>query len=194
MKMSATNISAFGIYPDESTVNEAITELKAVGFRDTDISVLFPENLGSKDFAHEKHSKAPEGAVAGGGSGAVIGATVGWLAGMGSLMVPGLEAFAAAGPVLGTLSGMGAGVLAGGLTGALVGAGVPEYEAKRFSGRVRKGGILLSVHCDNPAWARTAKGVLKKSGARHISTASESRADFAKSLRPLPRGSVTSSV
>jgi hypothetical protein len=192
--MSASNISAFGIYPDESAINEAIVALKEAGFRETDVSVLFPENLGSKDFAHEKHSKAPEGAVAGGGSGAVIGATVGWLAGIGSLLVPGLEAVAAAGPVLGTLSGMGAGVLLGGLTGAVVGAQVPEYEAKRFTGRVRKGGILLSVHCDNAAWAQTAKDVLKKTMARHIATASESRADFAKSHKPLPRGRVTTSV
>jgi len=192
--MAASNISAFGVYPDETVVNEAITALKTAGFRDTDVSVLFPENLGSKDFAHEKHSKAPEGAVAGGGSGAVIGATIGWLAGMGSLLVPGLEAFVAAGPVLGMFSGMGAGVLAGGMAGALIGAGVPEYEAKRFTGRVKKGGILLSVHCDNPAWARTAKDVLQKSGARHISTASESRADFGKSDKPLPRGRVTTSA
>jgi hypothetical protein len=191
--MPGTNIAAFGIYTDQTTISQAVAAFKTAGFRDTDISVLFPENLGSKDFAHEKHTKAPEGAVAGGGSGGVIGAAIGWLAGMGSIVAPGLEMFAAAGPVMGMLSGMGAGILAGGLTGALAGAGVPEYEAKRFAGRVRKGGILLSVHCDNPTWAQTAKGVLKATGARRISSTSESRADFARSLKPLPRGRVSAS-
>jgi hypothetical protein len=192
--MSGANISAYGIYQDESTVNDAVQAFKSSGFRDTDISILLPENLGSKDFAHEKHSKAPEGAVAGGGSGAVIGAAAGWLAGMGSIMLPGLEAIAAVGPVLGMFSGMGVGVLAGGLTGAIAGAAIPEYEAKRFSGRVRKGGILLSIHCDNATWARKAKDLLKTTGARHIAAASEARADFATSQKPLPRGRVTSSV
>lgn len=192
--MPARNISAYGIYPSQGAVNEAIQEMKTAGFRETDISVLFPENLGSKDFAHEKHSKAPEGAVAGGGSGAVIGAAAGWLVGVGSLVVPGLESFAATGPVMGMLSGMGAGVLAGGLTGAIAGATIPEYEAKRFAGRVRKGGILLSVHCDDSQWAKTARRLLKKTGARNISTGTESRADFAKSHKPLPRGRVPTSI
>lgn len=182
------NISAFGIYPDQATVTDAIDALKAAGFRSTDISVLYPENLGSKDFGHERHSKAPEGAVAGGGSGAVIGAAIGWLAGAGSFMVPGLEPLAAAGPVMGMMAGMGAGVTLGGLTGALVGSGMPEYEAKRYEGRVRKGGILLSVHCDNDEWSRNARRVLKQTGARDVSTAGEAKADFARSEKPLPRG------
>lgn len=183
----ARNISTFGIYPDQGTVNDGIESLKAGGFRETDISVLFPENLGSKDFAHEKHTKAPEGAVAGGGSGAVVGAALGWLVGAGSLLVPGLEPVAAAGPILGMLSGMGAGVTLGGVAGALVGAGMPEYEAKRYNGRVRNGGILLSVHCDNVEWAKTARTILKRSGASHISTAEEAKADFARSEKPVPR-------
>src|SRR5215218_9127815 len=108
--MAVKNVAAFGIYPDQGTVNDAVESLKAAGFRQTDISVLFPENLGSKDFAHEKHTKAPEGAVAGGGSGAVVGAALGWLVGAGSLMAPGLEAMHAAGPMLGMLGGVGAGV------------------------------------------------------------------------------------
>jgi len=185
------NISAFGIYPDQATVTDAIEALKSAGFRSTDISVLYPENLGSKDFGHERHSKAPEGAVAGGSSGAVIGAAIGWLAGAGSLMVPGLEPLAAAGPVMGMMAGMGAGVTVGGVTGALVGSGMPEYEAKRYEGRVRKGGILLSVHCDNPEWTKTARKLLKQTGARDISTAGEARADFARSEKPLPRGRVS---
>jgi len=182
------NISAFGIYPDQATVTDAIEALKSAGFRTTDISVLYPENLGSKDFGHERHSKAPEGAVAGGSSGAVIGAAIGWLAGAGSLFVPGLEPFATAGPIMGMMAGMGAGVTLGGLTGALVGSGMPEYEAKRYEGRVRKGGILLSVHCDNDEWSNTARKLLKQTGGRGISTAGESRADFARSEKPLPRG------
>lgn len=182
------NVSAFGIYPDQATVTDAIEGLKAAGFRSTDISVLYPENLGSKDFGHERHSKAPEGTVAGGGSGAVLGAAVGWLAGAGTFLVPGLEPLAAAGPMMGMLAGMGAGVTLGGLTGALVGAGMPEYEAKRYEGRVRRGGILLSVHCDNKEWGVKARRLLKQTGARDISTAGEARADFARSEKPLPRG------
>jgi len=182
------NQSAFGIYSDQATVTDAIDALKNGGFRSTDISVLYPENLGSKDFGHERHSKAPEGAVAGGSSGAVIGAAIGWLAGAGSFFVPGLEPLATAGPIMGMMAGMGAGITLGGLTGALVGSGIPEYEAKRYEGRVRKGGILLSVHCDNHEWSKNARRILKQSGARDISTAGEARADFARSEKPLPRG------
>jgi hypothetical protein len=185
--MPVKNISTFGIYPDTQTVTDAVAALKEAGFRSTDISVLYPDNLGSKDFAHEKHSKAPEGAVAGGGTGAVVGAALGWLAGAGTLLVPGLEPFAVAGPVMGMLGGMGIGVTLGGLSGALMGAGVPEYEAKRYAGRVRKGGILVSVHCDNAKWSKTAKQVLKRTGATDISTAGEARADFARSEKPFPR-------
>jgi len=185
--MTARNISAFGIYSDQSTVSDAVEALKAAGFRSTDISVLYPENLGSKDFGHERHTKAPEGAVAGGGSGAIAGAAVGWLLGAGALMVPGLEHMAAAGPIIGMMGGLGAGVTLGGLAGALVGSGIPEYEAKRYEGRVRRGGILLSVHCDNPEWSKTAKAILRKSGARDISTAGEAKADFARSEKPMPR-------
>ena len=188
------NIAAFGIYPDQGTVNDAVESLKAAGFRQTDISVLFPENLGSKDFAHEKHTKAPEGAVAGGGSGAVLGAAVGWLIGAGALMIPGLETMHAAGPVMGMLGGMGAGVTLGGIGGAIAGSGVPEYEAKRYEGRVRKGGILLSVHCDNSTWAKTARNILKRTGANNISTTGEARADFARTEKPLPRARINTEV
>lgn len=188
--MAVRNISAFAIYPDQATVTEAVAALKAGGFRQTDISVLYPDNLGSKDFAHEKHTKAPEGAVAGGSSGALVGAALGWLAGAGALLVPGMETVAAAGPIMGMLGGMGAGVTLGGIAGAIAGAGIPEYEAKRYEGRVRKGGILLSVHCDNPEWAKTARRVLKRTGGSHISAAGEAKADFARSEKPLPRRSM----
>jgi len=185
--MSKRNISVFGIYPDQESVGEAIEQLKAAGFRSTDVSVLSAENLGSKDFGHEKHTKAPEGAVAGGGLGAVVGAAAGWLAGAGALLVPGMEPVAMAGPVMGMLSGMGAGVTVGGLVGALVGSGVPEFEAKRYEGRIRRGGILVSVHCDNPEWAKTARSLLKRTGARDIASAGEAKADFARTEKPLPR-------
>lgn len=188
------NISAFGIYSDQATVSEAISALKAAGFRSTDMSVLYPENLGSKDFGHEKHTKAPEGAVAGGGSGAIIGAAVGWLAGAGSLMIPGLDVLAASGPVMGMLSAMGVGITVGGLAGAVAGASVPEYEARRYEGSIRRSGILLSVHCDDEKWAKQAMQLLKQTGARDISSAGEARADYARTERPLPRGRISSSV
>jgi len=185
------NISAFGIYRDQATINDAIEAFQAAGFRQTDLSVLCAENLGSKDFAHERHTKAPEGAVAGGSSGAVIGAALGWLAGAGMMAIPGLEAFSAAGPILATLGGMGVGVTVGGLTGALVGSGMPEYEAKRYEGRVRHGGILLSVHCDNADWAKRARRIFKQTGATDVGTAAQATADFARSEKPLPRGRIT---
>lgn len=192
--MTARNISAYGIYGDGQAVTSAVQALKDAGFRSTDISILYPDGLGSQDFAHERHTKAPEGAVTGGGSGAVIGAALGWLVGAGSLALPGFEAMAAAGPAMGMLGGMGLGVTVGGLSGAIAGAGVPEYEAKRYAGQVRKGSILVSVHCDNPEWAKQAKAMLKKTGARDISTASESKADFARSEKPMPRSRAGSST
>lgn len=185
------NISAFGIYPDEVTVADAVEALKAAGFRSTDISVLRPDNFGSKDFGHERHTKAPEGAVAGGSVGALLGGAVGWLAGAGALFLPGLEQFTAAGTIVATLGGIGAGVSVGGLAGALVGAGKPEYEAKRYEGRIRKGGLLVSVHCDDTQWAKKARKVLLTTGARDVSATGEARADFARSERPIPRAKIS---
>jgi hypothetical protein len=188
------NISVFSIYANQGMVTKAIDSLKAAGFRNTDISVLYPENLGSRDFGHEKHTKAPEGAVAGGGSGVMVGAAIGWLAGAGAMMFPGMEAVAAAGPVMGMLAGMGIGVTLGGVTGAVVGAGIPEYEARRYAGKLRKGGILLSVHADNSEWSNAARRILKETGGKNIAATGEARADFAQSEKPLPRGPVSSSV
>src|SRR5437868_273824 len=159
------NIAVFGIYPSELSASEAVDKLKTAGFRNTDVSILFSENAGNKDFAHEKNTKAPEGAVAGAGSGAVLGGALGWLAGIGALAIPGLGPFIAAGPIMGLLSGVGVGGAVGGVTGALIGAGMPEYEAKRYEGRIRRGGTLLSVHCDDQEWAKTAKEVLENTGA-----------------------------
>jgi CBS domain-containing protein len=183
----ARNISVFGIYPSQAAVEEAVASLRAAGFRNTDVSVLLPENPGSKDLAHEKHTKAPEGATTGAASGAVIGGALGWLAGIGALAIPGIGPFIAAGPIIAMLAGIGAGGAAGGMLGALVGLGIPEYEAKRYEGRIRKGGILLSVHSDNSDWARKAETILEQTGGEDISSTSESRADFAESDKPIPR-------
>src|SRR6059058_6490904 len=158
--MAGKNTAAFGIYRDRISVDNAVDALRAADFRNTDISVLFPENEGTKDFAHEKHTKAPEGTATGATSGAVIGGGLGWLAGIGALAIPGLGPFIAAGPIVAALAGAGAGGALGGLTGALIGAGIPEYEAKRYEGRIRKGGILLSVHCDNADWVKRAEKIL----------------------------------
>jgi len=192
--MSRTNTSAYGIYADQNSVSEAVNSLKAVGFRTTDISILFPENVGTKDFGHRKSTKAPEGAVAGGGAGALLGSLFGWFAGVGTLAIHGLEPFAVAGPVMGMLSGLGLGMLFGSITGALAGMTVPEYEAKRFAGRIRRGGILLSVHCDDADWAKTAVNTLKKSGAQDIGTSTEAKADFAVSEKPMRRSHIATST
>ena len=185
------NIAVFGIYPDQLTAEDAVDTLKDAGFRATDISVLFPDNQGGKDFAHEKHTKAPEAAVAGGGSGALIGGTLGWLAGIGALAIPGAGPFIAAGPLMAMLGGIGLGTAVGGLTGALIGLGIPEYEARRYEGRIQRGGILLSVHCDNREWVRRAKNILHQTGAEDVAATSEARADFAMSDKPMRRGGTT---
>jgi Protein of unknown function (DUF3341) len=188
--MAGKNTAAFGIYRDEASVKHAVETLQRQGFRSTDISVLFPENLGNKDFAHEKATKAPEGAATGAGSGAVVGGVLGWLAGVGTIAIPGIGPFLAAGPIMAALAGVGVGGAAGGLAGALIGAGIPEYEAKRYEGRIKKGGILLSVHCDNSEWTSKAKDILEKTGADDVSSTGEASADFARSDKPMPRTQV----
>jgi hypothetical protein len=181
-----SNTSVYGLYHDRHGVEEAVGELKAGGFRYTDISVLFPENSGSKDFAITKDTKAPEAAVAGGGSGAVVGGALGWLAGIGMLAIPGLGPYIAAGPIMAILAGVGVGGTVGSFVGALVGLGMPEYEAKRFEGRIKGGGILLSVHCDSSEWVKRAEKLLKNTGADHVAAAGESPADFYISDKPSP--------
>lgn len=182
-----SNTAVYGIYRDRAAVEGAVDALQRGGFRNTDVSALFPENQGSKDFAIDKETKAPEGAVTGGGSGAVIGGALGWLAGMGLLVIPGLGPFLAAGPLLGLLAGVGVGGAVGGITGALVGLGIPEYEAKRYEGRVKNGGILLSVHCDSSEWVKRAGQLLKNTGADDIASCGEASADFLVSDKPAPR-------
>jgi hypothetical protein len=185
--MAGKNTAAFGIYPNQSALESGITALKNANFRNEDISVLFPENVGTKDFAHEKGTKAPEGAAAGATTGGIAGGVLGWLAGIGAIAIPGIGPFIAAGPIMGALAGVGAGGLAGGLAGSLIGIGIPEYEAKRYEGRLQRGGILVSVHCDNSEWTRRAKDILEQTGAEDVSSTGEASADFQETEKPLPR-------
>jgi hypothetical protein len=177
--MAGKNTAVFGIYPNRTSVESAVDALKAEGFRNTDISVLFPEKTGTKDFAHEKSTKAPEGATTGAGTGAVLGGGLGWLAGIGALAIPGLGPFIAAGPIMAALAGAGVGGAVGGLTGALIGMGIPEYEAKRYEGRVKDGGILLSVHSDDSQWTKKAKEILERTGAEDVSSSGEASSEQA---------------
>lgn len=181
------NTAVFGIFPTRTHAEEAVDALRVGGFRNTDISALFPDNAGSKDFAHEMHTKAPEGTATGATSGAVLGGVLGWLAGIGALAIPGIGPFIAAGPIVAALAGAGAVGALGGIVGALVGLGIPEYEAKRYEGRIKSGGILVSVHCDDSDWVSKAKDILKNAGAEDIASTGEASADFAKSDKPLPR-------
>ena len=159
--MAGKNTAAFGIYPSRATAEIAVDQLLSAGFSNADISVLMADNEGSRDFAAEKNTKAPEGAVTGVGVGGAVGGTLGLLAGIGALAIPGVGPLIAAGPIMGALAGLGVGGAVGGMVGALVGMGIPEYEAKRYEGRVKDGGILLSVHCDSSR--RDIRGLRKSS-------------------------------
>jgi hypothetical protein len=181
--MAGKNTAVFGIYPNRTSVDNAVDALKAADFRNADISVLFPENSGSKDFAHEKNTKAPEGTATGAGTGALVGGGLGWLVGIGALAIPGLGPFIAAGPIMAALAGAGVGGAVGGLTGALIGMGIPEYEAKRYEGRVKDGGILLSVHSDDSAWTKKAKEILAQTGAQDISSTGEATGEKVETAR-----------
>lgn len=148
--------------------------LQGVGFDPDDISVLFPDKSSSREFAHEKNTKAPEGAAAGAGTGGAIGGALGWLAGIGALAIPGVGPFVAAGPIMAALSGAALGATVGGIAGALVGMGIPEYEARRYAGRIHDGGILLSVHTDDASEIRLARQVFAEADAQDIATTYES--------------------
>jgi hypothetical protein len=186
----AKNTSVLGIYPDRTTVSEAISILHKAGYRPADIAVLAAENPGSKDFGHERSSKALQGAGAGAAGGALAGGVLGWLVATGVVAIPGLEPLAAVRPIIAALaSAAGVGAL-GWLLGLLVGLSVTEYVAKRYAGRMGRGGILLSVHCDSPEWCERARKSLKDTGARYISSASESAADYATTDKPTQRGPV----
>ena len=151
-----------------------VSQLQSVGFTPNDISVLFPDKKGSADFAHENNTKAPEGAVVGAGTGGVLGGTLGLLAGIGALAIPGLGPFIAAGPLLAALSGAAVGAGVGGLTGALIGMGIPEIEAKKYEGKIKGGNLLIAVHTESSEERTRAEGVFKAARAEDISTATES--------------------
>src|SRR5450432_616533 len=180
--MAGKNTSVFGIYRDMASAENGVEALKAAGFSSNDISALLPDKEGTRDFAHEKNTKAPEGATAGAGTGALLGGGLGWLVGIGALAIPGLGPFIAAGPIMAALAGAGVGGAVGGLTGALIGMGIPEYEAKRYEGRVKDGGILLSVHSDSSYETKRAKEILERTGAQDIASTGEARGD--KSAAP----------
>jgi hypothetical protein len=165
--------AVFGLYPSVERAERAVDQLVAAGFSNADVSVLMADTQGSKDFAHEKQTKAPEGTTTGVAAGGTIGGTLGLLAGIGALAIPGVGPFIAAGPIMGALAGLGVGGAVGGLVGALVGMGIPEYEAKRYEGRVKDGGVLLSVHCDTADEITRAKDLLKETGADDIASAGE---------------------
>jgi hypothetical protein len=181
MIMASRKTAVFGIYSTRMGVERAVDILSRSGFPVTDISVLVPESLGSKDIGTEKATKAPEGAAAGAGTGAILGGTLGLLAGIGALAIPGVGPLIAAGPIVAALAGIGVGGAVGGFTGALIGLGIPEYEAKRYEGRLQKGGILLSVHCDTSEEIESAKELMDRTGAEHISSTGESSSGTVKS-------------
>ena len=171
--MAGKNTAAFGIYSTNSAAERAVDQLVAAGFSNQDVSVLMSDRQGAKDFAAEKNTKAPEGATTGAGVGGAVGGTLGLLAGIGALAISGVGPLIAAGPIMGALAGLGVGGTVGGLVGALIGLGIPEYEAKRYEGRVKDGGVLLSVHCDSSQEVSRAKDILKATGAEDISSSGE---------------------
>jgi hypothetical protein len=167
------NKSVFCLARNEAQAVRIVDELKAAGFSSNDVSVLLPDKGSTREFAHQKGTKAPEGAITGAGTGGVLGGAFGWLVGIGALAIPGLGPFVAAGPIMAALSGAAVGATAGGLIGTLVGMGIPEYEAKRYESRLREGRILLSVHSDNSDETKRAKEIFQRAGAEDIASAGE---------------------
>lgn len=181
------NTAVFGIYPNRIAVEEGTENLRRAGFRSTDISVLVAENQGTKDFAHEKNTKAPEGAAGGVLAGVVAGGVFGLLTGIGAIAIPGMGPLLAAGPLVAALAGAGAAGTIGGIVGALAGLGVPEYEARRYEGRIREGGLLVSVHCDDHLWVKRATEIMTQTGAQDVAATAEVPGDFANDDKPHPR-------
>jgi len=180
--MTDKKTAVFGIYQSASQAERAVDSLVREQFSNADISVLLPDQEGSRDFAHEKHTKAPEGTTTGVAAGGTIGGAIGLLAGIGALAIPGVGPFIAAGPIMGALAGVGVGGAVGGLVGALVGMGIPEYEAKRYEGRIKAGGVLLSVHCATSGEITRAKDTLKRTGAEDIASTGEKSVSAEKSV------------
>jgi len=187
--MEDKKTAVFGIYSSVPQAESAVDTLVQSGFSSTDISVLLQDNRGTRDFAHEKETKAPEGATAGVTTGGVIGGALGVLAGVGALAIPGMGPFIAAGPIMAGLAGLGVGGAVGGLIGAMIGLGIPEYEAKRYEGRLKEGGVLLSAHCDTSDEIKRAKKILEATGAEDISSTGESSHNVAKPEKVRTSGS-----
>jgi hypothetical protein len=185
--MASKKTAVFGIYGTYAGAENAINALTRDGFPISDISVLVPETLGTRDMGTQKATKAPEGTAAGAGSGAVLGGALGLLAGIGALAIPGVGPLIAAGPIMATLAGVGVGGAVGGVAGGLIGLGIPEFEAKRYEGRLKKGGILLSVHCDTSEEIKQAKQILNNTGAEDVSSTGESSSDDSKPGRDIHR-------
>lgn len=175
--MAGKKTAVFGIYKSVTYAELAVERIGAAGFSSNDISVLLPDSQSTKEFAHEKNTKAPEGTTTGVATGGIVGGALGLLAGIGALAIPGVGPFIAAGPIMGALAGLGVGGAVGGLIGALVGLGIPEYEAKRYEGRIKDGGVLLSVHCDTAGEISRAKELLKQTGAEDIASTGEATSD-----------------
>jgi hypothetical protein len=183
-KNNIENLVVLGIFKSREDLERCVDRLKVQKFRNADVSALFPTGQSSKEFAHEASTKLPEEATKGAASGAVLGGVLGWLAGIGTLAIPGVGPFIAAGPIMAALAGAGVGGTVGGLAGALIGFGIPEYEAKRYEGAVKDGGILLSVHCDDSDWADKAKTILEESGAESVSSTKESSSHTGSEEKP----------
>lgn len=169
--------AVFGIFRDQTALDRTVDILKAQNFRNSDISVLMPTKSGTKDFAIEKHTKAPEGATTGAAAGAIGGGVLGWLVGAGALAIPGLGPFIAAGPIMAAIAGAGVGGTVGGVAGGLIGLGIPEFEAQKYEGYVKEGGMLIAIHVDDDKWEAKAKEILEENGARDVSTTSEKKSD-----------------
>ena len=183
----AKNTSVIGIYSDRATVSEAINVMTKTGYRAADISVLSSDNQGSKDFAHVKQNKALFGAAIGAAIAAVVGAALAWFISTQPVTITALAPLVSAGPILAAIAGAGAGGALGWIVGLLAGMRLTEYVAKRYAGRILHGGILLSIHCDSPEWCERAKKTLKDTGARDISAAAETAADYGTTDKPTER-------
>lgn len=168
--------AVYGVYSDREHVEKAVDRLRKEGFLSNDISVVFPDRDMNKEFALEKNTKAPEGAMTGGGTGLLVGGTLGWLVGIGTLAIPGVGPLLAAGPIVAALAGAGVGGAVGGIAGGLIGLGLPEIEARRYEEEIKAGRILVSVHCDSVHAAQGARKVLEDSGAKDVFLSGEQRA------------------
>jgi hypothetical protein len=176
------NKAVYGIATSYAQAEEVVCALESAGFSSDDVSVLLPDTKGTRDFAHEHHTKAPEGATAGASAGGLLGGGLGWLAGIGALAIPGLGPFIAAGPIMAALGGAAIGAAVGGVSGALIGLGMPELEAKQYENKLKAGNILLSVHTDDGDELSSAKKIFEANGVSDVSTVGEAKA-------PLPNKS-----